>query len=423
MSSLKRIILTVFIILGVNSIANAGDTLRVLFIGNSYTYVNDLPTLIGNMATASGDYLITASSTPGGNSLQQHSTNSTTLSLIAQGNWDYVVLQEQSQIPSFPDGQVDFMFFPYAKKLDSTIKATNTCAKTVFYMTWGRKNGDAGNCASFPPVCTYIGMDSLLQLRYTIAADSNNALLCPVAKVWRSLRTNNPSIELYNADESHPSINGSFAAACSFYSIFFKKNPALVSYNAGIPIADATIIKNTAKSIVYDSVRSWYKFYPLVKANFNYNVAGNTVTFTNTSANSTSYEWLFGNGATSTTTSPVYTYSTPGVYTVKLIAKKCKDRDSITKHIAVNTTGINQQTSIDKMTLYPNPADELLHVIYSTPIQQIAVHDYQGKLVFIQQNINSKSYGLDTRSLSNGIYQLSISTKENTIKSKFSVVH
>lgn len=420
---LKRIIFTVFIILGINTIGRAGDTLRVLFIGNSYTYVNDLPTLIGNMAAASGDYLITASSTPGGNSLQQHSTNPTTLSLIAQGNWDYVVLQEQSQIPSFPDGQVDFMFFPYAKKLDSTIKATNTCAKTVFYMTWGRKNGDAGNCASFPPVCTYIGMDSLLQLRYTIAADSNNALLSPVAKVWRKLRTNNPSIELYSADESHPSINGSFAAACSFYSIFFKKNPALVSYNAGIPLADATIIKNTAKQLVFDSLSKWYSFYPSVKAGFNYSVVSNTVTFTNTSSNATAYQWLYGNGTTATTTSPVYVYPTAGVYTVKLIAKKCKDKDTITKQVNVNTTGVNEQMNNQNISVYPNPTDNILHVSANNNILQISLHDYQGRLVLTHEYINTKKCSIDTHALVNGLYQVTIHTKEGNHTTTVAINH
>lgn len=423
MIALRQLVFTAIIFLGFNTIAKAGDTLRALFIGNSYTYVNNLPTLISNMAAASGDYLITSSSTPGGTTFQQHCSNPATLSLIAQGNWDFVVLQEQSQIPSFPDGQVESDFYPYAKKLDSIIKATNVCAKTVFYMTWGRKNGDAANCPAFPPLCTYQGMDSMLQLRYTIAADSNNAVLSPVAKVWRMLRANNPTLELYDADESHPSINGSFAAACSFYSILFKKNPSLVNYNAGIAAGDAAIIKAAAKQIVFDSLSKWYDFYPSVKAGFNFSVVGNTVTFTNTSANSASYEWLYGNGATSNTASPVYTYPSAGVYNVKLIAKKCKDRDTITQQVVVNTTGVNELTGNPVISIYPNPTGALLHIKASIAIEKIVLHDYLGRLVFSEEHIGKGECVVNTSALTNGLYHATITTNEGSHVARLVVAH
>jgi hypothetical protein len=152
-------------------------TLRVLFIGNSYTAVNNLPSQIAQLADGTHDTLIYDMSAPGGYTFQQHTTNTTTLSKIQQGNWDYVVLQEQSQLPSFPDAQVASDVYPYAHALDSIIHENNPCAKTIFYVTWGRKNGDASNCAFFPPVCTYDGMDSLLQLRYSKWLSSTAVLL------------------------------------------------------------------------------------------------------------------------------------------------------------------------------------------------------------------------------------------------------
>ncbi|NDD55938.1 hypothetical protein EBZ39_19080, partial [bacterium] len=117
------------------------------------------------------------SSTPGGYTFQQHSIDVNTLNYIQQGGWDYVVLQQQSQMPSFPDNDVIANTYPYARFLDSMINEYNDCAETVFYMTWGRQNGDASNCANWPPVCTYQGMDSLLRLRYTNMANDNNAIL------------------------------------------------------------------------------------------------------------------------------------------------------------------------------------------------------------------------------------------------------
>jgi len=92
-------------------------TKRVLFLGNSYTYVNNLPQIIADIANSKGDTLIFESNTPGGYTLQGHYTNSTSLNKIMLGNWDFVVLQEQSQLPSFPDTDVQYDVFPYAKKI------------------------------------------------------------------------------------------------------------------------------------------------------------------------------------------------------------------------------------------------------------------------------------------------------------------
>ena len=94
---------------------------KVLFLGNSYTGVNNLPQMIANVALSVGDSLIFDSNTPGGYTLQGHSTNTTSLSKIAVGDWDFVVLQEQSQLPSFPDGQVQSSVFPFARALDLSL--------------------------------------------------------------------------------------------------------------------------------------------------------------------------------------------------------------------------------------------------------------------------------------------------------------
>ena len=250
---------TLFFILVFSSSAKAqNSSKRALFLGNSYTNVNNLPQMIADISASTNDTLIIDSNTPGGYTLQGHSTNITSLAKIALGNWDYVVLQEQSQLPSFPIGQVETEVFPYAQLLDSLINAENTCAETVFYMTWGRKNGDASNCASWTPVCTYAGMDSLLNLRYCMMADSNNAILSPVGAIWNYLRQNFPLIELYQTDESHPTVAGTYAAACSFYTAMFRKDPTAITFNSTLTLDDATNIKNATKLLVYNNLLNWH---------------------------------------------------------------------------------------------------------------------------------------------------------------------
>ena len=254
---MKNIITILTLLIGSISFSY-GQTKRVLFLGNSYTSVNNLPQIVADVAASLGDTLIFDSNSPGGYTFQGHSTDATSLAKIALGNWDYVILQEQSQRPSFPISQVETDVFPYAHILDSIINAENQCAETVFYMTWGRKNGDASNCVSWPPVCTYSGMDSLLNLRYRMMADSNNAIVSPVGAVWENIRQNFPLIDLYQADESHPSVAGSYAAACCFYTALFRKDPTLITFNSGLSATDAANIKNAAKLIVYDNLLNWH---------------------------------------------------------------------------------------------------------------------------------------------------------------------
>ncbi len=250
---MKRIILVSICFLW--SLFSFAASYRVLFIGNSYTEVNNLPQLVAEIAHSTGDEITYMAHTPGGCTFEQHLTGA--MSYIREGGWDYVVLQEQSQLPSFPESQFMSQCYPYAKQLSDSIRRYNPEAKIVFYMTWGRKNGDAQNCPYFPPLCTYEGMDSLLHARYMIMAADNQALVSPVGHVWHHIRDHHSEIELYQTDESHPSLAGSYAAACSFYATFFKKDPLEIQFDANLPSETARIIRETASMLVFDSLPNW----------------------------------------------------------------------------------------------------------------------------------------------------------------------
>lgn len=257
---MKRILtLTLLLVAGI-LLANAQSSRKVLFIGNSYIYTNDLPNMIKTLASDCGDTLEYSQSTPGGCTFQNHLSNSTTLSLIQQGGWDHVVLQEQSQLPSFPYSQVQNECFPYAEQLCQTIRGTTPQAMVVFFMTWGRRDGDASNCANYPPLCTYEGMDSLLCARYTEMAEQNHAALSPVGRVWNHLRNEHPEIELYSSDGSHPSAVGSYAAAVTFYTILFQRSPSCISNDLAVDAAAAQAVRETVEQVVYDSLDYWYRF-------------------------------------------------------------------------------------------------------------------------------------------------------------------
>jgi hypothetical protein len=238
-------------------VAQQHQKLNVLFLGNSYTYVNNLPQLISDIALANGDTLVFDSYCPGGKTFQGHSADAASISKINAQAWSHVILQAQSQEPSFSPLQVNSQTLPYAIKLDSMIQANNMCTETVFYETWGRKNGDSPNCGFYPPVCTYTGMQNRLRSSYKLFADTTRAIMSPAGEAWRKSIALNPSLELYSADESHPSLEGSYLTACVFYEVLFHNSVLTNTYSAGIATGTVSFLQQIAHDVVNDSLITW----------------------------------------------------------------------------------------------------------------------------------------------------------------------
>lgn len=131
---------------------------RVLFIGNSLTYTNDLPKMISEIADAKGRNLIYQSVTPGGSRLIQHAQSKRVMEEMANASWDFIVLQEQSQYPGFGENQLKKYVYSPAKKLVKMARQSNPSTVIVFYMTMARKNGDPGNAHISSELKSYGGM-------------------------------------------------------------------------------------------------------------------------------------------------------------------------------------------------------------------------------------------------------------------------
>lgn len=411
MTAAKKTLLFLFLLSPVLLIS---QTLRVLWIGNSYTANNNLPQLVYNLALSGGDTLIYDSNTPGGATFQNHSVNATTIQKIQAGEWDYVVLQAQSQEPSFPDNQVQIQTYPFAQRLDSMIQANGACVRTVFYMTWGRKFGDQVNCPNFPPLCTFEGMNNRLRHAYKFMADENQAIMAPVGMAWaKSWETNN-AIDLWAGDNSHPSMAGSYLAASVFYATLFRKNPTNLSYTAGLDPTQASFLRQTAWSTVNDSLSIWNigTFEP--QANFSYTVNGLEVNFESTSQNTEFVEWQFGDGTISDNANASHIYPGPGSYLVKLVASDSCFSDTTTIELNLEITG---QNSIERnWRVFPNPASrEVMIQAEELAGFGIKVYGPDGKLVREKYEAG-KLIRLDFSDLPPGIYQVvCISGKDSRI--------
>ena len=214
----------------------------VLFVGNSYTSYNNLPILFQDLSSSLGKTVVVDSKLNGGYTLQSHANDPVTYQKMNASEWDYVVLQAQSQEPSFPYGQVNSQTLPYAMQLADSAQTTSECSQALFFMTWGRENGDP----QWDSINTFDKMNFRLRNAYLRFADSSNSSVAPVGVAWKYVRDNHPTISLYAGDGSHPKPAGSYLAACTFYASIFHESPVGSTFLGGLDVSTAEILQNAA---------------------------------------------------------------------------------------------------------------------------------------------------------------------------------
>lgn len=228
-------------------VEQAQDSIRVLFIGNSFTYYNKMPRMFRRIAEENRLPVAVASITKGGERLKGHLQNQRLLDTLRRGGWDYVVIQEQSTDPAMSTEFVAEKVYPYAHRLDSVVKAGSPGARTIYYMTWGHKDGFREKTPEYPTINTYDGMQRRLVTSYIEMAYQNGGLCAPVGLAWQSVRSERPDINLYAKDNYHPSKEGSYLAANTIFATIFSGRTA-VAYDAGLPADTAAYLRQKAAS-------------------------------------------------------------------------------------------------------------------------------------------------------------------------------
>ncbi|NWK57283.1 hypothetical protein HW115_16800 [Verrucomicrobiaceae bacterium N1E253] len=214
---------------------------RVLFVGNSYSF--KIPKQFAKIAEAEGRNVEVSQVTKGGWTMKRHAKSEETLGRIGKGNWDVVVLQEQSQIPSFEEQQRKKLMDPAVKSLVKAIRDAD--AIPVLFLTWGRKDGDKANAKMFPSD-SYQAMQQRLQHGYRQAAKAGGGVwVVPVGEVWSRVRKAGDDVGLYAKDGSHPAAAGNFLGACVFYSAFYDQE--VKQTQSKVPKAKA--LKQAAASV------------------------------------------------------------------------------------------------------------------------------------------------------------------------------
>ncbi|MEO8562988.1 MAG: hypothetical protein ABI601_12980 [bacterium] len=180
--------------------ASSAQRHRVLFIGNSLTYFNDLPGTLAAIATMGGDTIVVDAVTRPGYALIDHYTAPTTTDAIARirgARWEYVVLQ---QGPTSRAIHRDTLVIA-ARRLEGPIRAAG--ARPALYMVW-------------PAVADTAVFDQV-RLSFRGAACKVNGAFWPAGEAWRAAWRLDPTLALYGPDGFHPSPLGTYLVALVMY--------------------------------------------------------------------------------------------------------------------------------------------------------------------------------------------------------------
>jgi hypothetical protein len=402
----------------------AQDTLRVLFLGNSYTSYNNLPQLVQSLSASAGKTLIIDSNMPGGMTVSGHVNDATSIAKIRQGNWDYVVIQEQSQIPSIDYYRYNDMY-PAITDLKTLVEQFNPCTRMITYMTWGRRFGgqqcDPTNTHCSPVFVDFNHMQDSLTSAYTEISDKLNIQCAPVGVAWQNV-LNDTTFILHSNDNSHPTIDGSYVAALSIYSSIWKQQSIGIAFNAGLTQSRALYYQQMSDNTMFNSQNDWNLNINNPLANFSYSTNGNSVTFTNTSSSSMNsllnYFWDFGDGNSSVLKNPNHSYSSTGIYSVNLIVADCIFSDTASFSVQIGTTGI-PENEFNQIRIYPNPTNLYLNFDYGKTINayNLIIKNIFGQQVFHKRITSQTDYLNSSNWGGNGLYFAHIiDSQGNTIE-------
>ncbi|MBO5998691.1 MAG: hypothetical protein J6P87_03300, partial [Lachnospiraceae bacterium] len=189
---------------------------KILFIGNSFTYFNNMPFILQQLAAAAGTEVYTRMVAYGGFHLadyldMENTAHAEVMEALFSSGWDAVVLQEQSHTPYTNKPA----FIDSVDKWSKLIKGTCPGAAVYLYQTWSYKEG-SGLLLETITDTDYTGFYEGLKAGYEEAARITGASVVPVGTVFYRISRELPQIELFAQDNYHPSPCGSLAAAMTF---------------------------------------------------------------------------------------------------------------------------------------------------------------------------------------------------------------
>lgn len=212
---------TLLLALCLSSCSQSRKTTHILFVGNSYTYRNNMPKLFEKIAESKGEQVNVTHITRGKYTFYLQAKRQKLYRALKNQSWDVIVLQGSSRDMLRDSARFRNKTYPALDKMLGMIRKNQRSARVYFYMTWPYRKGDRTNEQFSSP-------DSMLGAvasGYRNLAKRYKVPVIPVGKVWRNYTVAYPETNLYTADNSHPSFEGSYLVACTMYSAIYGKTP------------------------------------------------------------------------------------------------------------------------------------------------------------------------------------------------------
>ena len=229
---------------------------KVLFIGSSYFYYNNLPVLFQNLADSSGKKVYIDRQIMNGFYLADHAYSYPTEVKINGNEWDYVILQGVGSITAYPETFTNHPVYPALVALQNKISKNCDSSKMVFCMPWAFEDGMTWyrNWTD-----TYKDMQIHIYDNILLYSEELGFEIAPVGWAWyRVLEEKNyPLHYLHIIDWNHPSLYGSYLMACVIFSTVFQESIVSNTYYAGLSEDEANYFQTIASNTVLDSLALW----------------------------------------------------------------------------------------------------------------------------------------------------------------------
>ncbi|MDH3651410.1 MAG: PKD domain-containing protein [Saprospiraceae bacterium] len=346
----------------------------------------------------------------------------TSIQKIENGDWDFVVLQEQSFFPLVPVLR-DSLTVPAVQDLKERIWRARNCTQTILFMTWAWPQGGqfCNIIESLGPSCSaefrnFFHMQDSIESIYLRLAQEMEMTIAPVGAAWKALFEKDIELDLFWRASNLSNDLGSYLAACVLYATIFQRSPLGNQYTSSLSGKDAIILQEIAERSVFDRRQKW-RIDPQTVAHqpsFGYSINHNQVHFRNRSQNGVAYLWNYGDGTTSKEKDPQHAYFGSGDFEVCL---------QLSGESGCPRTRCETITIKEFVTIYPSPfQDELFFDFeenFTGPVT-VEMFDVIGRRLGRWQLSDpaNSSFHLSNLQMQAGTLLIKISTPDNEINQK-----
>ena len=413
------------------------ETKHALFIGNSITYMGDIPQKFETIADAFGDSVDVRLHTPGGTGICDHVVSEALYETIREGIWDYFIIQPGSGESPGTSTPPEITLERIETILDS-VYYYNPYVQPLFYeiscRTWGNSQED---------LLTYNEtMDAILSnVQYW--ADNTETFLAPIGETLRNAWNANQDTLFWNDyDDIHLNEYGSYIAACVFYASIFQKPSFGSEFCGDLNHVVAEEYQQMADDMTLNNFPDWrintYNFW----IDFDIEQNLNEISIINNSSNLENVSWDFGDGTISEEFAPEHVYQEIGSYNLTLNAGVIYNSGAeavISETLEVNVTELNVSaeqdiTANNKISIYPNPfrlsKNNILKISFDLPqnnLINLGIYNAKGQIVRSlisseQENLFWDGKDLNGKNVSSGLYLIKASVGKDNYNEKILIL-